>query len=318
VVSQSESQWVVGTRESEFGSKNQPLHINKFLDVLHRVCIGPAVAGTQGSKHYPIRLMKDGIAPGDSNTIDKTNSLQLPYYYVDAVADIDTSRRTSTTLAKSGYYELNCLPQDIDPSVVDALTTLLGKFKTTIGDNKVRLPLYRSATGDIRFSPRIFESYAKNKDKESVELYAVDRVQEARKTTIDSDEYKRHNGGVRLIGSFNTVTVSSGYSKVVFVVRMVMMKITGTRTIGGIATTRSNAPSGANEEEWQEFIAHCASSVESGIPIRMLRSAMDDGINLKIGLARPVPVIPQLSPGLQVSAASPYLIGGATPQYMRR
>jgi hypothetical protein len=287
---QSVSQWATTSSTEKLGTKNNPYPIDEFTRILDRVFLAAVVAGSQGSKHYPIRVLNGNMPYSPNVQVGRDNSSQSPYYYVDCSASIEASKRSSQSLERSGYYELNCEPENVNPNVVEMLTEKLKSLRSVVGEGEIRTPLYKGRESPVRFSCRVFESYAKNKDRESIELYAPISASggenAVRRVSVDSNEYKRYSGNMRVTGQFSSVTVAGGYIKLVFVARMIILKSVGDRLVGGLKTTSSDIPQGASGDEWNEFVAFCRDTVESGIPVRVLRSTLESGLNAKVAASR--------------------------------
>jgi len=265
------------------------MHINEFSKVIPRMYPYSGTSGSQGSMHYPIKIIRDGDQNRPDVKISKDNTAAPQSYYVDAIADVKGIRSLSTTLRNTGYYELKCDPENVDEKLLQDLAYRVESFKGFVGNGDVRLPLYKDSNGSIRFAARVFEFYSgKNKDKETMEIY-VNEVSEGissmRKIRVDSSEYTNHTGKIRIIGTFNTITSANGYIKLVFTARMLIIAASDKQIIGGLPSSRQSAPSGVSADEWADLVDTLKEYVNSGIPVHMVKSSIAEVIDGKIKLA---------------------------------
>jgi hypothetical protein len=288
---QDVSQWTsTADGGSTVGTKSSPHHINEFMNLIPRMYASVATGGSLGSSHFAVRIVREGEQYSENLMTNRNNTLAPPMCYVDVTANIESSRSLSQTLGKQGYYELHCTPEGVDGAMIAQLSERLEFLKGHIGSGTIRLPVYLGKEGDLRFSPRLFEFYSgNNKGKETMEIYAASNIDNAsgmRKISVDSDEYKKHSGKIRVVGHFNNITVANGYIKLVFTARMLILAVTNTQTIGGISSTRQSAPAGTNSDDWQDLIDTFRGLVNSGIPVHMIKGSMMESLDNKLRVAR--------------------------------
>ena len=275
------SNWVNNSAtEIVAGTRSNPLHINQIIQYANRLGFTSSKAtktNVGGATSRSIRFFAHDQDP--LTVANNSNSTSSKYYYLDMMCDIGAARNASKSLKDRGYYDLNGIASDVLPEIANVLSD---RIRAAIPEKgEIRTPVYLS--GDVSSaSVRIFEHQSVNANSLSLEVYVAESGTLGKSeptltaVTLDNLMYLKYSGKVRVTGTFSGVMIANNYIKLLFTARTIIINGQGSRSVGGIKVGDSQ------NQEIDELMLHIRSIVDSGIPVSMIRSVLDDALSNRI------------------------------------
>lgn len=273
------SSWAKESKEPvTVNSRDDPKPMSALCkDICYVRAMKKGTPGSNGSMHYALRCMRKDIVGSSMDELpefaDSTNSLGCPYYYVDAIIDIGTSRARDARLETNGYYELHVPIPSVEGTVKTIHEVESYVLETVEGTGDKRYGVWPSSEGNYILSVRIFEK-VKSKQGDSskplkpsgLDIIMVDEEGRHVSLSTNDEAYKRFTGTARVTFTPSVLTVVKGYKKIVYRCSSLVLSSNGTKVKAGLTLSQPMPQvTHTTNPEWDKLIAVVKSLVDSGI-----------------------------------------------------